>query len=210
MWTGDLYSPIWICPKWQMFAHFYVDCLAYLKYEAIYFTYLGNESVISDITAIITAAVTRITAFDLKAVWPDLAKFHHFGKYLKIFGNIFKVYLVLGKVFNSLWHNLYAIGHIFIAKMAYYWKHNFVIWSHCLKALTTLQLAIKYLVDGVKSPFVITPSSSAAAVEAAKLMHELTHVCLSRKNILMSCSRNEQPITVYRRFGIADYATIVV
>ena len=77
-----------------------------------------------------------------------------------------------------------------------------------MKALTTLQLAIKYLVDGVKSPFVITPSSSAAAVEAAKLMHELTHVCLSRKN--MSCSRNEQPITVYRRFGIADYATIVV
>ena len=41
-------------------------------------------------------------------------KFHHFGKYLKIFGNILKVYLVLGK--NSLWHNLYAIGQIFIAE----------------------------------------------------------------------------------------------
>ena len=45
---------------------------------------------------------------------PDLAKFHHFGKYLKIFGNIFKVYLVLGKVFNSLWHNLYACEQIVI------------------------------------------------------------------------------------------------
>ena len=44
-------------------------------------------------------------------VRPDLAKFHHFGKYSKIFFNIFKVYLVLGKV----WHNLYAFGKIFIA-----------------------------------------------------------------------------------------------
>ena len=26
-----------------------------------------------------------------------------------------KVYLILGKVFNSLWHNLYALGKIFIA-----------------------------------------------------------------------------------------------
>ena len=29
--------------------------------------------------------------------------------------NIFKIYLVLGKVFNSLWHNLYAFGQLFIA-----------------------------------------------------------------------------------------------
>ena len=50
------------------------------------------------------------------SVWPDLAKFHHFGEYLKNFGNRFKVYLVLGKVFSSLWHNLYAIGQIFIAE----------------------------------------------------------------------------------------------
>ena len=46
-----------------------------------------------------------------------VAKFgrRHFGKYLKIFGNIFNVHLVLGKVFISLWHNLYAFGQIFIA-----------------------------------------------------------------------------------------------
>ena len=47
-------------------------------------------------------------------MWPDLAKFHHFAKYLKIFVNIFKVYFVLGIGFNSLWHNLYAFGQIFI------------------------------------------------------------------------------------------------
>ena len=48
-------------------------------------------------------------------VWPDFAKFHHFGKYLKVFGNIFKVYLVLGIDLKSLWHNLYAFVQIFIA-----------------------------------------------------------------------------------------------
>ena len=49
-----------------------------------------------------------------QSVRPDLAKFHHFDQYLKIFGNIFKDYLVLGKVFTSLWCNLYAFGQIFI------------------------------------------------------------------------------------------------
>ena len=33
----------------------------------------------------------------------------------KIFVNTFKVYMVLGKVFSSLWHNLYGFGQFFIA-----------------------------------------------------------------------------------------------
>ena len=40
---------------------------------------------------------------------------HHFGKYTKIFGNAFKVDLVLGKVFISFWHSLHVFGQIFIA-----------------------------------------------------------------------------------------------
>ena len=48
-----------------------------------------------------------------QTVWPDLATFDHFGKYLNIFANIFKVNLVWGKVFNSHWHNLYAFGQFF-------------------------------------------------------------------------------------------------
>ena len=43
-------------------------------------------------------------------------QFPHFGQYLKMFINIFKAYLVLGKVFSSLWYNLYAFGQIFIAE----------------------------------------------------------------------------------------------
>ena len=47
-------------------------------------------------------------------MWPDLVKFHHFGKYFKNIGNIIKYYLFLGKDFNSK-HNLNAFGQIFIA-----------------------------------------------------------------------------------------------
>ena len=51
----------------------------------------------------------------LRALWPDLAKFHHFDQNLKIFGNIIKLYLVLGKVFSSLWYKFFALGQFFIA-----------------------------------------------------------------------------------------------
>ena len=37
-----------------------------------------------------------------------------FGKKSDIFGNILKVYLVLGKVVNPLWYNLYAFGQNFV------------------------------------------------------------------------------------------------
>ena len=43
-----------------------------------------------------------------------MEKFPRFGKYLAIFV-LFKVYLVLEKVFNALKHNLHAFGQIFIA-----------------------------------------------------------------------------------------------
>ena len=62
-------------------------------------------------------------------VWPDLAKFHHFSKYWKIFGNIFKVFwfwpkfsthfgticMFLGKFHRCKWPNIentiWSSGH---------------------------------------------------------------------------------------------------
>ena len=63
----------------------------------------------------------------------------HFGQYLKIFGNILKVYLVLGKVFSSLSYNLYAFGQIFNAENSHILLTQsgclvtqVVVWSHWL------------------------------------------------------------------------------
>ena len=38
----------------------------------------------------------------LPVVWPDLAKFHHFGKNLQIFGKFLTVYFLLGKFMTFL------------------------------------------------------------------------------------------------------------
>ena len=35
-------------------------------------------------------------------MWPNLAKFYHFGKFLKVFGNYLRVYLVFVKILNLL------------------------------------------------------------------------------------------------------------
>ena len=49
------------------------------------------------------------------AVWPDLVKFHHFGKKLKVFGNFLLVYLEFGIIFSILWQFCNGIEDIFIA-----------------------------------------------------------------------------------------------
>ena len=46
-------------------------------------------------------------------VWPDLAKFRHFGKILTVFGIFFIPYLIFGKMFDLLWY-IFAIRQIFI------------------------------------------------------------------------------------------------
>ena len=57
--------------------------------------------------------IWKIWGGGLVAVWPDLAKFRHLSKNEETFGNILKVYLVLGKVVNSLWDHFYFLGQIF-------------------------------------------------------------------------------------------------
>ena len=51
---------------------------------------------------------------ELESVWPDVAKFHHFGKILKLLGNLLRVQLVLGEILNPLWQIFHSIWQIFI------------------------------------------------------------------------------------------------
>ena len=41
-----------------------------------------------------------------KPVWPDLAKFCHFGKILNVFCNFSRFYLLFSKILNLLWQRL--------------------------------------------------------------------------------------------------------
>ena len=51
----------------------------------------------------------------------------HLWQKFKKNGDIFKVYLVMRQVFNSLWHDLYTFWP------TKYWKHNMVTWPITLK-----------------------------------------------------------------------------
>ena len=53
-------------------------------------------------------------AFTSCPVWPDLAKFRHFGTILKVLGKFLRVCLVFGKILILLWKECYAIGQVFI------------------------------------------------------------------------------------------------
>ena len=63
-------------------------------------------------------------------LWPDLAKFRHFGNILKVLGDYMKVYLVLSKNLNLLWATFYAIGQISVVANGLILTKNLAIWSH--------------------------------------------------------------------------------
>ena len=56
-----------------------------------------------------------------RSLWPDLAKFRHFGK-------IVILYILLDKFFNLLWHNFYAFGWILWPNIL---NSYLAIWSLC-------------------------------------------------------------------------------
>ena len=58
-----------------------------------------------------------------------MAKFHHFGKNLKVICNSLRVNLVFGILLNLLWHILYTIWQIFIRIICQILKKYLPIWK---------------------------------------------------------------------------------
>ena len=65
------------------------------------------------------------------SVWPDVAKFRHFGKSLPVFGKFLTVYILSGKILSWLWQICAIIELIFIFANGQILKINLTIWSHC-------------------------------------------------------------------------------
>ena len=70
----------------------------------------------------------------LRSVWPDLAKFHHFVKILKVFGNFSTVYF---PIFESTLDFLCHWANFHCNEWQKIGKNNFSVWSHCLRWPTT-------------------------------------------------------------------------
>ena len=64
-------------------------------------------------------------------MWLDLAKFRHYGIFLKYFGYFIKVLLSIWQSIEPTLDIFYAIGQIFIVVNCQKMKQNLPIWSHC-------------------------------------------------------------------------------
>ena len=56
------------------------------------------------------------------AVWPDLVKFHHFGKNLQIVSKMLTVYFLFGKMLSRFGKFVTLLDKFLLLQMAKYWK----------------------------------------------------------------------------------------
>ena len=114
----------------------------------------------------------------LQPVRPDLAKFRYLGKNFKDPGNLWRSYLVLGKILHVLWQIFSAIRESSIVVNDQNWKHNLGIWSHCLRPPRRSPFfffLIMQNVDSSKSP--TRDRSSDVWVVPDKGPNQCDHVC---------------------------------
>ena len=86
------------------------------------------------------STIYRATKCHLWPVWPDLAKFHHFGKSLQVFGQFLMVYFLTGKMLSPLWQIGNVFGLIFITANGQILKNIISIWSHWLQCRSRFHL----------------------------------------------------------------------
>ena len=67
-----------------------------------------------------------------QSVWPDLAKFRHFGTILKVLGKILRDYFVFDKILILLCQKCFTIGQLFVVGDGQILSNNLAIWSHWL------------------------------------------------------------------------------
>ena len=63
-------------------------------------------------------------------LWPDLVKFRHLGRLLKIFGKYLRFYLVFGKILKLIWQFFINFWQIWTNVASQIIKNNLAIWSH--------------------------------------------------------------------------------
>ena len=96
----------------------------------IFFDLEANFKTESDRSAIFLVIIFFPVDYRLGAVWPDLAKFRHFGKTLQVFGNFWQFISHLHKMLCQLRQIYDIIGQIFIVANGQILKNNITIWPN--------------------------------------------------------------------------------
>ena len=135
-------------------------------------------------------------------MWPDLAKFCHFGKILQVFGKLSTVYFSFGKILILFWRICFIIGIIFIVTNGQILKNNLTMWSHGFSC-SFVYWTSTYLGSGCtyKWRVCIEIDDSAAAAAAAAgdcdflQSFSLTDFSLSNKDLIETKIRSIELIT---------------
>ena len=69
-----------------------------------------NVIILNFLSYLSEAWVKKLYIIYLLAVWPDLAKFRHFGTFLKVLGKFLRVYLVFGEILVQKWQIFLLLG----------------------------------------------------------------------------------------------------
>ena len=77
-----------------------------------------HESVTLGMTHYITSELCT----EMEAVWPDLAKFSHFGKSLQVFGNFWRFFPYLSNCWSYFGKFATLLGLFSLLQIAKYWK----------------------------------------------------------------------------------------
>ena len=97
-----------------------------LKFFQIWSHWFSEIVVSSEIVSLALSKFCYATSFQrwrYLPVWPDWAKFCHFGRF-------FRVYLLSGKMLSLLWQICDIIGLIFIVANGQVLNNNLTIWSY--------------------------------------------------------------------------------
>ena len=78
-------------------------------------------------------------------MWPDLAKFRHFGKTLKVFGYYLMVYFALGIFLNIIGQIFMTLDKFSLLLMARNRKDNLAIWSHCSSPTFLISMTLELI-----------------------------------------------------------------
>ena len=89
-----------------------------------------RKDIFNKITQTWIQMTVHILEQNFSAVWPDLAKFRHFGKTLQVFGNFWQFISHLHKMLCQLRQIYDIIGQIFIVANGQILKNNITIWPH--------------------------------------------------------------------------------
>ena len=118
------------------------------------------------------------------SVWPDLAKFCHFGKFSKTTGKLLWSYLVFGKVLNLLWQFLITFRPFCAAVSSQIMKKSSYLVTlghfppHLFLSLPFPLWILLILVDGLKHEAVVDVGNHVQAAGTNALKLSLTDLLL--------------------------------